>query len=143
MGAQPPPRALERAAFKVADSATLDRQARADLDALEQKLHIPTPGNWAKFCGSKHEGVTPYVGYRRRPSGSTLKVSSLAVPQLAPSSPPVPPQGAPAGPGQPGTPRVGPATGRRVTASGPHASKLPMSLPLTAQVQSSAAPAQH
>jgi hypothetical protein len=39
----------------------LREQARADLDALKEKLGIVTPSRWAKFCGSNHEGVTPYA----------------------------------------------------------------------------------
>ena len=30
-------------------------------DALKEKLGIVTPSRWAKFCGSNHEGVTPYA----------------------------------------------------------------------------------
>jgi len=39
----------------------LREQAREDLDALKEKLGIVTPSRWAKFCGSNHEGVTPYA----------------------------------------------------------------------------------
>ena len=63
----------------------LREQARADLDALKEKLGIVTPSRWAKFCGSNHEGVTPYAAgayksYTKQPSnhGANLEQRHLS-----------------------------------------------------------------